>query len=135
MLSHIYISVDDFPRAMSLYGPLMELLNLGRRLLDPSRPWVVWESPGKSRPFFIVGLPFNGQPHDAGNGQMVALLAETRDIVDQAYSLALGQGCKDEGSPALRPHYHANYYGAYFRDHSGNKLCVVCHAPELMPED
>jgi len=30
----------------------------------------------------------------------------------------------------LRPHYHANYYGAYFRDPDGNKLCVVCHDAE-----
>ncbi len=23
--------------------------------------------------------------------------------------------------------YHPSYYGAYFRDPDGNKLCVVCH--------
>jgi len=130
VFSHIYISVDDFSRAMDLYGPLMESLKLQRRIFDPSRPWAVWESPGKSRPFFIVGLPFDGQSHDPGNGQMVAFMAETRQIVDQVYSIAMGQGCKGEGAPALRPHYHANYYGAYFRDHAGNKLCVVCHTPD-----
>jgi lactoylglutathione lyase len=27
----------------------------------------------------------------------------------------------------VRPEYHANYYGAYFRDPEGNKLCVACH--------
>jgi hypothetical protein len=27
----------------------------------------------------------------------------------------------------LRPDYHADYYGAYFRDPDGNKLCGVCH--------
>jgi lactoylglutathione lyase len=31
------------------------------------------------------------------------------------------------GAPGLRPAYHADYYGAYFRDPDGNKLCVVCH--------
>jgi len=34
---------------------------------------------------------------------------------------------RDEGKPGLRPHYHANYYGAYFRDPDRNKLCVCCH--------
>jgi lactoylglutathione lyase len=29
--------------------------------------------------------------------------------------------------PGLRPHYHGHYYGAYFRNPDGNKLCVVCH--------
>jgi hypothetical protein len=27
----------------------------------------------------------------------------------------------------LRPQYHDNYYGAYFRDPEGNKVGVVCH--------
>jgi lactoylglutathione lyase len=37
----------------------------------------------------------------------------------------LGGQC--EGHPGLRPEYHADYYGAYFRDPDGNKLCVVSH--------
>jgi predicted CXXCH cytochrome family protein len=31
----------------------------------------------------------------------------------------------------LRPQYHAAYYGAYFRDSDGNKLCVCCHDAEV----
>jgi len=38
-------------------------------------------------------------------------------------------GGRDEGGPGLRPHYHADYYGAYLRDPDGNKLCRVCHRP------
>lgn len=43
--------------------------------------------------------------------------------------VCLGVGDVDQGPPGRRPHYHADYYGAYFRDPDGNKLCVVCHAP------
>jgi lactoylglutathione lyase len=28
---------------------------------------------------------------------------------------------------AGRPEYHADYYGAYFRDTEGNKICVAYH--------
>ena len=38
-----------------------------------------------------------------------------------------GSGGSDGGAPGLRPHYHANYYGAYVRDPDGNKLQAVCH--------
>jgi len=31
----------------------------------------------------------------------------------------------------LRPHYHANYYGAFVLDPDGNNIEAVCHA--LMP--
>jgi predicted lactoylglutathione lyase len=62
-----------------------------------------------------------------GNGQMVALLAPSRDAVDRAYEMALAHDGSSEGAPGLRPEYHANYYGAYFRDVDGNKICVCCH--------
>ncbi len=61
---------------------------------------------------------------------MVALLAASRQIVDRAHAYALAQGGADEGAPGLRPQYHPNYYGAYFRDPDGNKICVVCHTAE-----
>ena len=58
---------------------------------------------------------------------MVAFMAKDRATVDKAYELAIANGGKDEGKPSLRPHYHENYYGAYFRDTEGNRVCVVCH--------
>jgi catechol 2,3-dioxygenase-like lactoylglutathione lyase family enzyme len=57
-------------------------------------------------------------------------MAKTRSVVEETHALALANGGKDEGKPGLRPHYHANYYGAYFRDPDGNKICVVCHDAE-----
>lgn len=38
---------------------------------------------------------------------------------------ALAGGGRCEGLPGLRPEYHPHYYGAYFRDPDGNKLCVA----------
>ena len=63
-------------------------------------------------------------------GYLVALAAATRAQVDACHRIALAQGGRDEGAPGLRPRYHPDYYGAYFRDPDGNKLCVVCHAAE-----
>ena len=61
---------------------------------------------------------------------MAAFLASSRSQVDSAYQVALANGGTSEGAPGLRPEYHEHYYGAYFRDTAGNKLCVACHAPE-----
>jgi catechol 2,3-dioxygenase-like lactoylglutathione lyase family enzyme len=58
---------------------------------------------------------------------MVAFAAASRAMVDAAYDAALANGGACEGPPGLRPHYHDNYYGAYFRDPDGNKFCVACH--------
>ena len=93
------------------------------------RPWAGWQPSAGPRPLFLIGKPYNQEPHQHGNGQMVAFLAESRAIVDSAHAVALANGGTSEGPPGLRPEYHEHYYGAYFRDPDGNKLCVVCHSP------
>lgn len=130
MFSHIFIGVTDFERAFAFYSALMESLGIEARFCDRARPWAGWQSSGGPRPLFLIGTPFDKQPHDAGNGQMTAFVAVSRSLVDRAYETALAHGGTSEGSPALRPEYHADYYGAYFRDPDGNKLCVACHSPD-----
>lgn len=107
----------------------MKALGVEPRFCDPGRPWAGWQSAPDPRPLFIIGKPHDAQPHAPGNGQMVSFLAERRDVVDTVYAIALASGGSSEGVPGLRPEYHAHYYGAYFRDPDGNKLCVACHLP------
>jgi len=128
MLSHVFIGVSNFERALAFYGPLMEALGIAPRIFDRTRPWAGWQAPGQARPLFLIGAPYDGEAHAPGNGQMTALLAPDRAAVDRAHTLALAHGGRCAGAPGLRPHYHADYYGAYFHDPDGNKLCVVCHA-------
>lgn len=128
MYSHIMLGVHDFDRALTFYRALMPVLGIRERFCDKARPWAGWQSHPEPRPLFLIGKPYDQQPHQVGNGQMVAFLAKERATVDQAYSCALANGGASEGVPGLRPEYHALYYGAYFRDTEGNKLCVVCHS-------
>lgn len=131
MFSHIFVSVSDFERALAFYRPVMRALGIDERFCDTGKPWAGWHSEGASRPLFVICKPFDGQPHDAGNGQMVAFLAADRATVHAAHAVALQHGGRCEGPPGPRPQYHAHYYGAYFRDPDGNKLCVACHAPPV----
>ena len=130
MFSHIFIGVSDFDRALAFYRPLMDCLGLQARFCERDRPWAGWQRAGESRPLFLIGRPYDKNPHQPGNGQMVAFLAASRALVDQAYQTALAHGGTCEGPPGLRPEYHEHYYGAYFRDPDGNKLCVACHTAE-----
>mgnify|MGYP003352959615 CR=1 FL=1 len=129
MLSHIYIGINDFPRAHAFYAPLAELLGLVPKFHDPDRGWAGWKMPTAERPLFVVGRPFDGKRAAPGNGHMIALLAESREVVDRFHAVALAQGGTCEGAPGPRPQYHADYYGAYVRDPEGNKLAIACHKP------
>jgi catechol 2,3-dioxygenase-like lactoylglutathione lyase family enzyme len=128
VFSHIFLGVKDFERALAFYRALMPVLGVQERFCEPARPWAGWQSEPGPRPLFLIGSPYDKAAHEAGNGQMVAFLAGSRTVVDQAHAVALAHGGASEGAPGPRPEYHANYYGAYFRDTEGNKLCVACHA-------
>lgn len=130
MFSHIFVGVTDFDRALAFYTPLMEALGIAQRFCEPARPWAGWQSTPGPRPLFVIAAPFDGLAHQPGNGQMTAFLADSRAVVDDAFAVALSHGGTPEGVPGLRPEYHEHYYGAYFRDPDGNKLCVTCHTPQ-----
>ena len=128
MFSHIFVGITDFNRALAFYNPVMAALGIKPRFCDKERPWAGWQSSPDMRPLFLIVKPYDGQ-HECGNGQMVAFLAESRETVDDVYAVAIANGGISEGLPGLRPEYHEHYYGAYFRDPDGNKLCVACHLP------
>jgi catechol 2,3-dioxygenase-like lactoylglutathione lyase family enzyme len=119
MLSHVHIGITSFERASVFYSRVMESLGFALKFVEPEIPWAGWKPSDADRPLFLVGSPFNGEAASPGNGQMAALLAPDREAVDRA--------------PGLRPQYHVHYYGAYFRDPNGNKICVCCHTPEPAP--
>jgi len=130
MLSHLCLGTNDFPRAYAFYTALLGELDLIEKFHDPAHPWAGWMVREAPRPLFVLTAPHDGLPATPGNGQMTAWLAASRAQVERSYQAALALGAVCEGPPGLRPHYHANYYGAYFRDPDGNKLCVCCHAEE-----
>jgi len=129
MISHVFMGVSDFAGAYRFYAAVMTALGHAQRFCDDSKPWAAWQPAAGGRPLFIIGRPYNNEPAAPGNGPMTALLAPTRAAVDAAHAAALANGGCCEGAPGLRPHYHPNYYGAYFRDPDGNKIGVCCHDP------
>jgi lactoylglutathione lyase len=130
MYSHVFMAVANFDRAFGFYRALFSVLGIDERFFDAERPWAGWHSPGGVRPLFVIGMPHDHQQHHPGNGQVVVFKASSRTLVKRAYETALAAGGRCEGPPGLRPQYHADYYGAYFRDTEGNKLAVACHEPE-----
>jgi catechol 2,3-dioxygenase-like lactoylglutathione lyase family enzyme len=130
VLSHVFVGITDFRGALVFYTGVMTTLGLELKFSAPDIPWAGWKQPTADRPLFLIGHAYNGEAANPGNGQMIALLAKSRDVVDRSHAVALANGGNCEGPPGLRPHYHADYYGAYFRDPDGNKICVCCHHSE-----
>jgi hypothetical protein len=60
---------------------------------------------------------------------MVAFAAADRGQVNAFYDAAMKHGGSDEGPPGLRDSYGPNWYAAYLRDPTGNKLAIVHNKP------
>lgn len=116
MLGYVTMGTNDLDRSVAFYDAVFEPLG-GKRLMNTGRGWLY----GSDRPAFGITAPFDGQPATSGNGAMAALAAPTREAVDAVYAKAIALGAPCEGGPGLRGDA---FYGAYFRDPDGNKLCV-----------
>ena len=130
MLSHVTLGATDIERAAKFYDRVLATLGIVRVKTFKAGIGYAQEGFAGIEPPFWVLRPFDRKPPSAGNGAMIAFSAKTRSAVDAFHKIALESGGRDEGAPGLRPHYHPNFYGAYVRDPSGNKLCAVCHLSE-----
>jgi catechol 2,3-dioxygenase-like lactoylglutathione lyase family enzyme len=70
--------------------------------------------------------PYDGRVATAGNGTMLGFSARTNADVDAFHAAAMAQGGTNEGGPGPRPDYGPEWYAAYVRDPTGNKILVVC---------
>jgi catechol 2,3-dioxygenase-like lactoylglutathione lyase family enzyme len=128
MIDHIGMPVGDIARATEFY--LKALAPLGIAIVmqvsaEESGHGAAVGFGANFKPFFWIG-----EAESLGGGHVhVAFVAPNRQAVDAFYAAAIAAGARDNGKPGLRPHYHANYYGAFVLDPDGHNIEAVCHAP------
>lgn len=118
MIGYVTVGVTDLERARAFYDAVLAPLG-GRRTLTYERSQY-YGGPGRGAMLGLT-LPFDRAPQSVGNGVMVALTAAANAEVDATHAAAMAAGGVCEGPPGQRMD---NFYGAYFRDLDGNKVCV-----------
>ncbi|MBX3024716.1 VOC family protein [bacterium] len=117
MIGYVTIGSTDLDRACAFYDGLLALVG-ARQLMGLDR--IKFYGTGMDKPMLAVCIPYDGNPHQVGNGNMVAIPGGSRAGVDALYAKAMELGATDEGPPGERMPV---FYGAYVRDPDGNKLC------------
>ena len=120
MIDHTSVAVSDIAKSKAFYTAA--LAPLGYKALMDFGEAAGFGVPPK--PDFWLGAGAPGEPKNH-----VAFRAATRAEVDAFYRAAIAAGGRDNGAPGLRPHYHANYYGAFVLDPDGHNIEAVCHGP------
>ena len=118
MLAYVTLGSNNKEKALEFYDAVIGELG-GQRVFANDRLQFYGVGPGQ--PMIGIGGPYDGEAASVGNGVMPALACKDRETVDRAYKKALELGDTCEGEPGERM---PTFYGAYFRDPDGNKLCV-----------
>ena len=127
MIDHTGFAVSDLRRSKAFYAAALQTLGI-ELLMEVT---VEQTGAGAHAGFGVAGQPFFwiGDHGSPSSGVHVAFTVENRAQVEAFYRAALKAGGRDNGGPGLRPHYHANYYGAFVLDPDGNNIEAVCHKP------
>ena len=126
MLGYITMGSNDLPRARVFYDGLLGTIGAKRMMEfgDDMGGFTMWGT-SMEQPGIAVTAPYNKEPATIGNGNMAALVMLERAQVDALHAKALELGGVCEGPPGVRGDEGPQaFYGAYFRDLDGNKICA-----------
>jgi catechol 2,3-dioxygenase-like lactoylglutathione lyase family enzyme len=126
MIDHTGIAVSDWTASKTFYDAAFAALGGAMVMTVPKELTGGANVGGYGRERPVFWLHEGGEP---GPGRHVAFAARSRAEVDAFHAAALAAGGRDNGAPGLRPHYHADYYGAFVLDPDGNNIEAVCHLP------
>lgn len=128
MIGYATLGTNDLEKAREFYDGLLGTIGVGRLMVMESGFTMYGASFGQ--PALAVTPPYNGEAATAGNGTMVAIPLKERAQVDAFHAKALDLGGSCEGPPGVRGDEGPQaFYGAYFRDLDGNKLCAFRVGP------
>jgi len=127
MIDHTGVSVSNYATSKAFYAAALAPLGYALIAELPASVTGHTDVAGFGEPpkpdFWISrGKPNQPTLH-------VAFRAQSRAVVDSFYKAAMAAGGRDNGPPGLRPHYHANYYGAFVLDPDGHNVEAVFHGP------
>lgn len=131
MLGYITMGTNDLPRARAFYGDLLGTIGAQKVMeFGEDLGGFTLYSANMEQPGIAVRTPYNQEPATVGNGNMAAIVLKERSQVDALHAKALELGGSCEGPPGLRGDEGPQaFYGAYFRDPDGNKLCAFRVGP------
>lgn len=119
LIDHVQLVVRDLGAARRFYTGILGALSI--------------PIGGTADDFFWADELFvSTSESEAAQGRLtgrhhLAFQAESRDMVDSFYKVALANGGQDNGPPGERAHYHPGYYAAFVLDPDGNNIEAVYH--------
>ena len=134
MIGYVTVGINDLDKARAYYDALFGSIG-ARRLMEFGDEFHLygtsWGQPGVA-----VCKPYNGEAATPGNGNMAAIVLDSRDKVDALHAKALELGGSCEGPPGLRgAGRRPGLLRRLFPRPRGQQILRLPHRARLRPAD
>jgi catechol 2,3-dioxygenase-like lactoylglutathione lyase family enzyme len=127
LFDHIGITVDDLPRAIAQFDPVMQALGCTRQDADNAVAWSLGEEELILFPARESGT--GSHRHGRVGWQHLAFPIDSRAEVDRLHAVALDAGWTAVSGPKLFPRFNDRYYASFVEDDNGIRLEFMHNPP------
>ncbi|WP_173923020.1 VOC family protein [Agromyces sp. Marseille-P2726] len=127
LFDHLGVSVDDLPRSIAQFDPVMQALGCERQDADGSVSW----SKGEDELILFPARVGESGPHRHGRvgWQHLAFPVSSRDEVDRLHAIAIDAGWTAVREPKLYPRFNDRYYASFVEDDNGIRFEFMHNPP------
>ena len=127
LFDHLGLSVDDLPRSIAQFDPVMQALGCTRHDADGSVSW----SLGQEEIILFPARESGTGPHRHGRvgWQHLAFPVDTRGDVDRLHAIAVDAGWTAVRDPKRYPRFNDRYYASFVEDANGIRIEFMHNPP------
>jgi len=128
LLDHLGISVDDLPRAIAQFDPVLQALGCAR---EDGGNGVSWHREGESELILLPAREPGTGPHRHGRvgWQHLAFAVDSRAEVDRMHAIAVDAGWSVVRDPKEYPRFTDRYYASFLEDDNGIRIEFMHNPP------
>lgn len=128
VFDHLGITIDDLPRAIAQFHPVLEGLGFTRYDADGS---VSWYRDGEPELILFPAREAGTGPHRHGRvgWQHLAFAVDSPAEVDRLHAVAIGAGWSAVREPKSYPRFSDRYYASFVEDDNGIRLEFMYNPP------
>ncbi|WP_426320045.1 VOC family protein [Microbacterium sp. E-13] len=129
LLDHLGITVEDLPRAVAQFEPVLTALGMERTDGDASVSWYVSD---ESEIILFPAREAGTGPHRHGTvgWQHLAFAVDSREEVDRLHDIATSAGWTAVRPPKLYPRFNERYYASFVEDDNGIRIEFMHNPPK-----
>jgi len=132
IFDHLGITVEDLPRGIAQFDPVMQALGFERTDADNS---VAWYRDDETELILFPARESGTGPHEHGRvgWQHLAFAVDSREEADRLHAIALAAGWTAVRDPKVFSRFSERYYASFIEDDSGIRIEFMHNPPPEAP--